>query len=151
MARFDGPRPPASSAGASATGRANRRTDTRPERLARSMLHRRGLRFRKDFPIALERRRVRPDIVFLSRKLAVFIDGCFWHCCPEHAVMPKANRDYWEPKLRRNVERDLEVDLALEAEGWRVLRIWEHVPIDEAVSQIVTAVNSASTTHEQAP
>jgi DNA mismatch endonuclease (patch repair protein) len=74
----------------------------------------------------------------------VFVDGCFWHQCPEHAVLPKANREYWEPKLHRNVERDREVDQALEAEGWRVLRIWEHVPADEAVSQIVAALKSAS-------
>jgi DNA mismatch endonuclease (patch repair protein) len=106
------------------------------------MLHARGFRFRKDFPIAVGGVRVRPDIVFSRRSVAVFIDGCFWHRCPEHAVLPKANRDYWEPKLRRNVERDREVDVALQQAGWRVVRIWEHVPTEEAVSEIVAALDA---------
>lgn len=65
-------------------------------------------------------------MVFLGAKLAVFVDGCFWHGCPLHSTMPKNNRDFWEQKLRRNRERDAENTLWLEAEGWRVLRLWEH-------------------------
>ena len=69
--------------------------------------------------------------------LAVFIDGCFWHGCPEHATVPVTNADYWRPKLARNIERDRETNAMGEAEGWRVLRIWEHVPPEEAVRLIV--------------
>ena len=77
----------------------NRRVDTKPERQLRSHLHRNGLRFRKDFLIRAEALSVRADVVFPARKVAVFVDGCFWHQCPEHATMPRTNRDFWEPKL----------------------------------------------------
>jgi len=71
--------------------------------------------------------------VFTRRKVAVFIDGCFWHACPDHFVMPRANVDYWAPKIERNQRRDREVDAALLAEGWTVLRFWEHEsPVDVA-------------------
>ena len=106
--------------------RANPKRDTRPELLVRSLLHARGLRFRKHYPVKLARGTVRPDIVFTRHKLAVFIDGCFWHACPVHGNMPRTNTDYWAPKLRHNVERDQLVDAELGAAGWRVLRFWEH-------------------------
>jgi DNA mismatch endonuclease (patch repair protein) len=141
-----GRRPPPSSPGASATGKANPRTNTQPEIRVRSALHARGLRFRKDLPIELGGFRVRPDIVFSRHRVAVFVDGCFWHRCPEHAVLPKANRDYWEPKLSRNVERDREADRALLRGGWRVLRIWEHVPPEQAVAQIERALDQSHPT-----
>src|SRR2546421_1138470 len=77
---------------------ANRRRDTGPERAVRSLLHARGLRFRVDFPIrAMRERPIRPDIAFPKHQLAVFIDGCFWHACPEHATFPATNREYWLP------------------------------------------------------
>ena len=101
--------------------RANRRVDTGPERALRSELHRLGLRFRKDLRLKLEAS-VRPDIVFTRAKVAVFVDGCFWHRCPEHGQMPKSNRGYWQSKLARNVERDGEADLALREAGWTVFR-----------------------------
>ena|ERR1700750_1614866 len=114
------------------TMRANRRANTSPERALRSELHRLGLRFRKDHRLRLERASVRPDVVFTRARVAVFVDGCFWHRCPDHGQMPKANRSYWQPKLERNVERDRANDAALEESGWRVLRFYEHVDVGEA-------------------
>lgn len=103
---------------------ANRGRDTRPELAVRRLLHAAGARYRVDFaPLGGTRR---ADIVFTKSRLAVFIDGCFWHCCPDHRTAPARNRDYWGPKLQRNVERDQEVTEAFKASGWRVLRFWEH-------------------------
>jgi DNA mismatch endonuclease, patch repair protein len=102
------------------------RRDTRPERAVRSELHALGLRFRKDLPIRTPSRVVRPDVVFTRKRLALFIDGCFWHCCPIHGNSPRSNTDYWGPKLERNVIRDHLVDEALEESGWHVVRAWEH-------------------------
>lgn len=116
--------------------RANRRVDTGPERALRSALHRRGLRFRKDHRVRLPTRAARIDVAFPSEGLAVFVDGCFWHGCPEHGTTPQANRRYWGPKLRKNVERDERVSRELRRAGWRVLRIWEHVPTDEAADLV---------------
>jgi G:T-mismatch repair DNA endonuclease (very short patch repair protein) len=70
----------------------------------------------------------------------VFVDGCFWHACPEHGSKPRANEWYWGPKLIKNVERDRVNDAALILAGWTVVRLWEHVPIDEAVGTVVTAL-----------
>jgi DNA mismatch endonuclease (patch repair protein) len=120
--------------------RANRRVDSAPERALRSELHRRGLRFRKDLRLVLGEARVRPDIVFTRAKVAVFVDGCFWHQCPEHGQMPKANRDYWEPKFARNRERDEANDAALRGAGWTVLRFYEHCAPAEAATEIQRAV-----------
>jgi DNA mismatch endonuclease, patch repair protein len=68
----------------------------------------------------------RPDFVFRRARLAVFVDGCFWHGCPKHGRQPTSNRGYWIPKLRRNQERDLAVKRALSKRGWTVIRLWEH-------------------------
>lgn len=106
--------------------RANPQRDTKPEIALRSELHRLGLRFRKHLPLRLPERIVRPDVVFTRARLAVFVDGCFWHRCPEHGNVPRANNAYWGPKLERNVERDRVVDHALAVAGWRVVRAWEH-------------------------
>jgi DNA mismatch endonuclease (patch repair protein) len=122
--------------------RANRRSNTTPEIALRSELQRRGLRFRKDLLLRLSDGRVRPDVVFTRLKLAVFVDGCFWHCCPDHGQMPRANRSYWEPKLTRNVERDRQQKAILEREGWKVLRFFEHVPIEQAADRIEDAVRA---------
>ena len=104
----------------------NRRADTKPEVAFRSMLHRSGLRFRKDRYIKFEHRGVKVDVVFPTEKVALFIDGCFWHRCPEHATMPTRNYDYWLAKFRRNMERDDSNDENLRRLGWRVMRVWEH-------------------------
>ena len=123
--------------------RANRRADTKPELALRHALHRLGYRYRKDYRLDLDGgRRVRPDIAFTARKVAVFVDGCFWHACPEHGSKPRANEWYWGPKLIRNVERDRVNDAALILAGWTVVRLWEHVPIDEAVGTVITALTA---------
>lgn len=133
--------PQPSSPAASAMGRANRGRDTRPERELRSELHRRGLRFRVH-------RRVEPplratvDIAFGPAAVAVFVDGCFWHRCPEHATRPKANGTWWEEKLAANVERDRRTDEALRERGWAVIRVWEHEAPDVAADRIERAVRS---------
>ncbi|MFC4785369.1 very short patch repair endonuclease [Nocardioides sp. MAHUQ-72] len=117
----------------------NRRTGTKPEVALRSALHAAGLRFRKDYRLDLGTTKVRPDIVFTRAKVAVFVDGCFWHSCPTHGTQPKRNTDYWGPKLARNVARDREHDSALTGHGWTVVRIWEHEPLEEALRRVVEA------------
>jgi DNA mismatch endonuclease (patch repair protein) len=130
--------PHPSSAGRSANMKANRRADTKPELALRRALHGRGYRYRKDYRLDLAAGvRVRPDIVFTARKVAVFVDGCFWHCCPEHGSQPASNTWYWEPKLRRNVDRDRAADAALGQAGWTVVRFWEHESIEAAVAAMV--------------
>jgi DNA mismatch endonuclease (patch repair protein) len=119
---------------------ANRRKDTGPERLLRSQLHARGLRYRVDRPLVLDGRRVRPDLVFSRARVAVFVDGCFWHRCPAHATHPKANADYWQAKFDRNVTRDRADDAALRSAGWTVVRVWEHEDAVEAASRVQAAL-----------
>jgi DNA mismatch endonuclease (patch repair protein) len=98
------------------------RSSTGPEVLLRQELHRRGLRFR----INLRALPGRPDIAFTAARIAVFVDGCFWHSCPDHGILPKNNREWWREKLARNVERDREKDIQLENMGWTILHVWEH-------------------------
>ena len=125
--------------------RANRRTDTKPELALRRALHRLGYRYRKDYRLDLDSgRRVRPDIAFTARKVAVFVDGCFWHACPQHGSKPRANEWYWGPKLLKNVERDRVNDAALILAGWTVVRLWEHVPVNDAVATVETALTASS-------
>ena len=122
--------------------RAIRRANTKPELALRSALHRQGYRFRKDYRLDLDAgARVRPDIAFTARRVAVFVDGCFWHVCPEHVRNPEVNEWYWAPKLRRTMERDRAADAALAAAGWRVVRIWEHVPLDDAIAAVTAALS----------
>ncbi|MFI6400498.1 very short patch repair endonuclease [Rhodococcus coprophilus] len=129
--------PAAASPGRSRNMRANRRVDTKPEREIRSALHRRGYRFRKDYRLEFDTVRVRPDIVFTAKRVAVFVDGCFWHACPIHSRSPAVNQWYWSPKLQRNVERDRRADRILADAGWKVVRIWEHEAIDAAVDRVM--------------
>lgn len=129
--------------GRSRNMQANRRVDTKPEVRLRSALHRLGLRFRKDLLLRLDDGvRVRPDIVFTARKVAVFVDGCFWHVCPVHGREPTRNEWYWTPKLRRNVERDRAANEALAAAGWTVARFWEHEPLESAVAAVAGLVRN---------
>lgn len=121
---------------------ANRRRDTTPERLVRSALHALGLRYRTDRRIVVGDRPVRPDVVFGPARVAVFVDGCFWHRCPQHATDPVANSEYWRDKLDRNVARDRADDAALQAAGWAVLRVWEHECPSDAARRIEAAVRS---------
>jgi len=135
--------PHPSSPGRSANMRANRRTDTKPELALRRALHKRGYRFRKDYRLDLDGgRRVRPDIAFTARRVAVFVDGCFWHACPEHGSKPRANDWYWTPKLARNVERDRVADETLASAGWRVVRIWEHESLEQALAAVIAVVGA---------
>ena len=112
--------------------------DTAPELALRKILHARGRRFRVHSPLPGMPRR-RADLLFTRAKLAVFVDGCFWHVCPDHATHPGNNEAWWALKLKRNQERDRETTAHLEALGWTAVRIWEHVPSGEA-ADIVEAV-----------
>lgn len=123
--------------------RSNRRSGTRPERLLRSAIHARGLRFRKDHRIDLPHLCVRADVVFPRARVAVFVDGCFWHRCPDHASYPRRNAAFWAGKLSRNVERDRRVDLALVEAGWTAVRCWEHEPPRAAADRVVAALAEA--------
>lgn len=96
----------------------------------RRVLHRRGLRYRVDKRVLPEFRRT-ADLVFGPSKVAVFVDGCYWHGCPEHFVLPKSNTDWWRAKIDRNVERDRDTDRHLNEAGWATLRYWEHAVRDD--------------------
>jgi DNA mismatch endonuclease (patch repair protein) len=125
---------PPSAAKSAEMSRVGRR-DTAPELALRSELHRRGLRFRVDRAPVPEVRS-RADLVFGPAKVAVYVDGCFWHSCPQHGTKPKANAEFWERKLSRNRERDAETDRLLDARGWAVVRIWEHEDPVEAADRV---------------
>jgi DNA mismatch endonuclease (patch repair protein) len=117
----------------------NRKRDTRPELALRSELHRRGLRYRVDVRPAAGLR-CRADIVFGRKRVAVFVDGCFWHDCPEHGTSPRTNAPYWSAKIARNVERDRFNETELSAAGWTVIRVWEHESPVDAADRIVRAL-----------
>jgi DNA mismatch endonuclease (patch repair protein) len=113
--------------------------DTQPEMELRRELHRRGLRYRVDVtPAAAVRGRA--DLVFGPPRVAVYVDGCFWHSCGEHGVLPKSNREWWRAKLKRTVERDRETERALRALGWEVVRVWEHEDPAEAADRVEATV-----------
>jgi DNA mismatch endonuclease (patch repair protein) len=136
------PYPIATSPAASRVMRGNTRRDTRPEIALRRALFGQGLRFRVDYPIRLPSRVVRPDIVFVRARMAIFVDGCFWHGCPIHGTQPRHNSNYWLPKLARNRQRDLQTQTALQNEGWRVLRFWEHEEAQAAAAIVIGAIRS---------
>jgi len=121
---------------------ATRRRDTAIELELRSALHRMGLRFRVDFP-PLEGSRRRADVAFPRARVAVFVDGCFWHSCPEHGTQPKENGAWWAEKLEQNRRRDADTTRALQEAGWTVLRFWEHEDPDTAADAVRQAVVSA--------
>jgi len=122
---------------------ANRSRDTGPELAVRRLIHAAGLRYRVDIrPLPDFRRRA--DIVFTRQRIAVFIDGCFWHGCPEHGSRSfNENAAYWEQKISRNVDRDADTVERLEAAGWRVLRFWEHLDPAHVAEAIAKEVGSA--------
>ncbi|MDC7120266.1 very short patch repair endonuclease [Cellulomonas fimi] len=132
--------PAPTTAGRSRNMRAIRRSNTKPELAVRRLLHAAGYRYRVDLRLDLPGARVRPDIVFTRRKVAVFIDSCFFHCCPIHGRVPAANTGYWQPKLGRNVERDRLADEALRAAGWTVVRAWSHELPDDVVERVVAVL-----------
>jgi DNA mismatch endonuclease, patch repair protein len=117
------------------------RRDTAPELALRSELHRRGLRFRVD-RAPVRGLRSRADIVFGPARVAVYVDGCFWHSCPEHGTKPATNVEFWERKLARNRERDAATNQLLGERGWAVLRFWEHEDPVVAADRVEDAVRS---------
>lgn len=123
--------------------RRTRQRDTRAELLVRSAVHRRGLRYRVDrAPIPGVRRRA--DLVFARARVAVFVDGCFWHCCPMHGTLPRRNAEWWQAKLDANVARDRDTDRLLREAGWTVLRAWEHEAPHHVADRIETAVRTTA-------
>ncbi len=134
------PYPHPSSAAVTAVMKGNRSLDSKPEVALRSLLHRAGFRFRKHRAIRANDVTVKPDLVFVALRVAVFVDGCFWHNCPKHGRQPQVNEDYWGPKLERNRRRDERVNRALRAAGWRVVRIWEHDSAPVAMRKVVKAL-----------
>lgn len=132
----------ASSEGVRRSMRSNKGRDTRPELALRRAAHALGLRYRVSVrPIPKIRRTA--DLVFSRAKVAVFMDGCFWHGCPEHHTVAKTNADFWAEKVRRNVERDGETDEILKGAGWTVLRIWEHEDPAQAAAQVAALVRAS--------
>lgn len=119
----------------------NRNRDTSPERALRSLVHAAGLRYRVAAkPLPGMRRTA--DLVFRPTRVAVFVDGCFWHGCPLHFVPPKTNPEYWREKIGRNVQRDRDTDARLADAGWLVIRFWEHDPADWSSETVCAAVVS---------
>jgi DNA mismatch endonuclease (patch repair protein) len=131
----------ASSVQVRVTMRGNRSKNTAPEMKLRSMLHRRGLRYRVDVAPTPETRR-RADVVFPKERVAVFVDGCFWHGCPEHYRPSTKNNAFWEEKLATNRSRDTQTNEILAAAGWTVIRVWEHEDVSGAADIIESAVRS---------
>jgi DNA mismatch endonuclease, patch repair protein len=121
--------------------RANRKRDTGPELRLRKHLHRLGLRYQLGRRIATTPPVV-PDVVFPRAKVAVFVDGCFWHGCPIHGVQPKVNSSYWFAKISLNRRRDQAVDENLIGLGWQAIRIWEHEDPREAAARVKSIVRS---------
>jgi DNA mismatch endonuclease (patch repair protein) len=130
-----------------------KRRDTEPEVAIRSRLHGLGYRFRVDAPILPDLRR-RGDIVLRTLRAVVFVDGCFWHRCPEHATFPKANADWWRAKLAANVKRDRDTDARLRSLGWLSIRVWEHEDASSAerrISRMLAARSAAARRRKMRP
>lgn len=119
------------------------RRDTKPELALRSALHRRGLRFFVDrAPIPSSRRRA--DLLFPTQRVAVYVDGCYWHGCPVHGTWPKANAEWWREKIYGNRTRDRDTDRMLHEAGWTSVRIWEHEAVDEAAKRVLLALGASA-------
>ncbi len=132
--------PPPSSEQARRRMQTTGRRDTAPELALRASLTAMGASFEVDqAPVDSLARRA--DIVFRKARLAVYVDGCFWHGCPEHATWPKANADFWRAKIEANRVRDLDTDRRLREAGWRVFRFWEHEAASDAASTIAAALD----------
>ncbi|MCL2092552.1 MAG: very short patch repair endonuclease [Micrococcales bacterium] len=115
------------------------RRDTAPELALRRALHAAGLRYRVGFPVPGQRRRT-IDVAFTRAQVAVFVDGCFWHGCPEHGTQPQSNSAWWTTKLSANQARDRDTDRVLAEAGWTVLRVWEHEDPAAAADRVRAAV-----------
>tara|TARA_R110001583_G_scaffold31978_4_gene109130 strand:- start:127358 stop:127771 length:414 start_codon:yes stop_codon:yes gene_type:complete len=121
-----------------------RQQGTDAEIALRSELYRRGLRYRVGYEVLKKPRRV-ADVAFPGLKIAVFVDGCFWHGCPEHATWPKRNAEFWRQKIETNRLRDADTNSRLRKIGWTVLRFWEHESPIEASDRVAKAVAMAKT------
>lgn len=130
----------ASSAGRRRNMQAIRSRDTKPEQLVRRLVHGLGLRYRVCAKPLPDLRRT-ADMVFRPAKVAVFIDGCYWHGCPEHYVAPRTNPGYWSGKVAGNIARDRDTDQRLHDAGWTVLRFWEHESAEACALQIAAEVS----------
>lgn len=128
--------------------KANRSRDTGPEWAVRQLLHAAGERYRVDWPLPFDRRR-RADLAFTRRKVAVMIDGCFWHRCPEHYVPPKSHADFWDKKTSATRERDRDTDARLTAMGWTVLRFWEHEQAQVVATQVQAVLQRLAATDDR--
>lgn len=120
-----------------------RKKGTDVELSLRKELHARGLRYHLQVPLLTKPRRI-ADIVFPRVKLAVFVDGCFWHGCSEHASWPKSNAQFWRDKIETNRARDADTDQRLSALGWHIIRVWAHERPREAAERIENAVRGGS-------
>lgn len=116
-----------------------RQKNTSAESALRRELHARGLRYRIQVPVLTKPRRV-ADVAFSGLRVAIFVDGCFWHGCPQHATWPKQNAEFWRAKIIANQQRDRDTDERLRAEGWKVVRAWEHEPPERVAAKIATIV-----------
>ncbi|MBV5999030.1 very short patch repair endonuclease [Pseudomonas aeruginosa] len=133
---------PASQATSLRMSRAPQRDNPR-ERALRSELHRRGLRFRLHRRVLVSSRRS-VDIAFPASRTAVFMDGCFWHGCPEHGTWPKSNAEWWRAKINANIARDRDTNFKLVEAGWTVIRVWEHEDIQTAADRIEAVIRRLS-------
>lgn len=124
--------------------KANRRRDTSTEWRVRSAIHGMGLRYRVDLPIRVAGARpIRPDLVFTAARVAVFVDGCFWHGCPIHGTTPTTRSEYWISKIQANRARDARQADALTAAGWKVVRAWEHEDPADVAARVAALVRSS--------
>lgn len=135
--------PGASSPAVSARMSVFPRRDTKPELALRRLLHASGYRYRVNYPVPGRPRRTM-DIGFTRFCVAVFVDGCFWHGCPSHGTLPRANRSWWEHKINVTMARDVDTTQSLLEDGWLVLRLWEHEFPDEMETRVVQVLASRS-------
>ncbi|MGX1614789.1 very short patch repair endonuclease [Micromonospora chalcea] len=123
--------------------RGNRGRDTKPERRLRSQLHAMGLRYRVNYKVLPELRRT-ADVAFIKARIAVFVDGCFWHGCPEHYRPATKNQEFWMRKVAGTRQRDSETDALLMLDGWRVIRVWEHEDVLQAAERVAALLRQTT-------
>ncbi|MFD6915363.1 very short patch repair endonuclease [Streptomyces virginiae] len=126
-----------------ASMKGNRGRDTKPEKVLRSLLFKEGLRYRVNAPPVQGLRRS-ADVLFPKARVAVFVDGCFWHVCPEHHRPATKNKEFWTEKFAENQRRDAETNRILEEAGWTVIRAWEHEAPDKVARRVISAVRCAT-------
>jgi DNA mismatch endonuclease (patch repair protein) len=136
------PTPESSSRAALQRMQRQRRVDTQPELRLRRVLHAAGLRYRINSRLPIANSRRTADLVFPKAKVAVFVDGCFWHGCPTHGTWPRANSRWWQVKLEENIRRDRDTDRRLAEVGWAVVRVWEHEDTLDAAHKVMACVTT---------